>query len=256
MHPVFWDYVIRAFWDFTVFWCVEVVGYERGCRCWDQDKLKMHVGGHYSYCSSCAWVDVSKPWSQKDVMMHVVPKRLGCLKKSLEDRGLKINWSGTWGSGVIGAGEGELLTSVCARETSDSPGANFPIHPPSPGLVWRGLPEGRIPLGHFFFSEAALVKARIRKLPSEKIVGDHEEQENSLWPKRLSLLDSTCWDRKNEGCAKLQMGDRKSYGEISLSMDTVRSWGSQPPGTEAYTTREHTMAFGRGLCVLSWLSGN
>ncbi len=67
------------------------------------------------------------------------------------------------------------------------------------------------------------MKARIRKLPAEKIAGDCEEQANSLWPKSLPMLDSKCWDRKNEGCAKLQMGDRKSYGEISLSMDTGRS---------------------------------
>ncbi len=70
----------------------------RRYRCWDQDKLKMHVGGHCSYCSGCASVNVSKPWCQKDVMMHVVQKRLECLKKSLEDGGLRFNWSGTWGS--------------------------------------------------------------------------------------------------------------------------------------------------------------
>ncbi len=35
--------------------------------------------------------------------------------------------------------------------TRPSPGANFPFHPPSPVLVCRDLPEGRIPLGHLFF---------------------------------------------------------------------------------------------------------
>ena len=55
-------------------------------------------------------------------MTHAVPKRppdlLGFLNRSLEDGGLKFKWSGTCGSGVIGAGEGGLLTSVFARETS------------------------------------------------------------------------------------------------------------------------------------------
>ncbi len=36
--------------------------------------------------------------------------------------------------------------------TRPSPGVNFPIHPPSSTLVWRGLPEGRIPSEHLFFS--------------------------------------------------------------------------------------------------------
>ncbi len=35
--------------------------------------------------------------------------------------------------------------------TRPSPGANFPIHPPSPTLTWRDLPEGRIPLNKYFF---------------------------------------------------------------------------------------------------------
>ncbi len=35
--------------------------------------------------------------------------------------------------------------------TRPSPGTNFPIHPPFSVLVWRGLPEGRIPWGHLVF---------------------------------------------------------------------------------------------------------
>jgi hypothetical protein len=36
--------------------------------------------------------------------------------------------------------------------TRPSPGSNFPIHPPSPTLAWRDLPEVSVPLGHLFIS--------------------------------------------------------------------------------------------------------
>ena len=89
------------------------------------------------------------------------------------------------------------------------------------------------------------MKARIGKLLAEKIPGDREEQANLLWRKKL--LVSTCWNRKtkNVRSCKREM-EKKSYGEISLSMDTRRSRAHNLCETEAaYTTEVHTMAFGQ-----------